>query len=93
MVQIQPVNIWVNGQQEQGSLLYAQVVNDNLKDTAIFLWVIYQSGIDIDSHGSQLASGQLTMTGADYINWNTETDINAAAYTWIADQLSLTIIS
>lgn len=86
MVQIQPVNIWVNGQQEQGTNLYAQVVNDNLKDTAIFLWVIYATNND------QLASGQLTMTGEDYINWNTETDINAAAYTWIADQLSLTII-
>lgn len=89
MVQIQPVNIWVNGQQEQGKELYAQVVNDNLKDTAIFLWVIYSN---VNNELQQLAQGNLTMTGADYINWNTETDINAAAYTWIADQLSLTII-
>lgn len=38
-----------------------------------------------------LAQGNLTMGGEDYTNWNGQADINAAAYEWAANKLSLTL--
>lgn len=88
MKQIQPITIWSNGQQLTGNWLLAKVINDNLKDTAIFLWQIFQN----DNIETPITQGNLTMSGQDYIDWNNETDINDAAYIWIAQQLNLTII-
>lgn len=88
MKQIQPVQIWVNGQVQTGNWLNAYIINDNLLDTAIFYWSIYTS----DVSGIQLSQGNLTINDPEYDQWGQSTDINQAAYEWIAEQLSLTLI-
>lgn len=94
MKQIQPISIWVNGSEKQGSFLSA-ISEDNLKDSAKFYWQIFE-GITNENDelvsGSQLASGNLVMSGADYENWNNDPSINEAAYIWVASQLGLTLI-
>ena len=92
MKEIQPVSVWYNGQSVQAKYLSAYIVNDNLKDTAVFWWGIYSEGANPGESGQNVASANLTMAGQDYIDWNTNPDINDAAYSWIAEQLGLTII-
>lgn len=88
MKQIQPIQIWVNGQEQTGNFINAYIINDNLQDSATFYWAIFTADID----GSQLSQGNLTMVEPDYSVWDSTADINQAAYTWICDQLSLTLI-
>jgi hypothetical protein len=86
MKAIQPVNIWVNGQNKQGVWLNAYIINDNLSSSATFYWNI------LDVTELQLAQGNLTIQGQDYIDWNANPDINDDAYLWISLQLGLTLI-
>ena len=92
MKQIQPIQIWVNGQEQTGSWLGAYIINDNLSDSAQFYWWIAANGSEADSVGSTLTNGNLTIDGQSYIDWNNQIDINEGAYEWIAMQLKLTLI-
>ena len=91
MKQIQPVQIWSSGSVQTGSLLNAYIIYDNLLNSANFYWAIWSS----DAEGAavkSLAEGNLTMTEPDYSVWGTASDINEAAYQWIAAELSLTLV-
>lgn len=88
MKQIQPIQIWVNGQEQTGSYINAYIINDNLKDSATFYWAIFTA----ESDGSQLSQGNLTISEPDYSVWDSTSDINEAAYQWICSQLGLTLI-
>lgn len=88
MKQIQPIQIWVNGQEQTGSWINSYITHDNLKDSATFYWAIFTA----ETAGSQLSVGELTMEEPDYSVWDSTADINEAAYVWICDQLSLTLI-
>lgn len=91
MKAIQPITIWVNGQQKQGQYLNAYIINDNLLDIATFYWSILDQDADGNA-GSVIAHGNLSIKDAEYIAWGESSDINEAAYIWIADQLGLTLI-
>jgi hypothetical protein len=86
MKQIDPVSIWYNGQVLQATTLNAYVISDNLEDTATFYYALFTQD------EQNVSGGNLTISGQSYLDWNQSADINNAAYTWIADQLSLTII-
>ena len=92
MKQIQSIQIWVNGQEQTGSWLGAYIINDNLSDSAQFYWWIAANGSEADSVGAKLTSGNLTIAGQSYIDWNNGSDINEYAYVWIANELGLTLI-
>lgn len=92
MKQIQPVSVWYNGTDQEAVTLNAYSTSDNLSSQATFVWQLFSAAQDQESYGITLSSGTLTMAGEDYTNWNADPDINEAAYSWIADQLSLTII-
>jgi hypothetical protein len=91
---IQPVQIWTNGQSQNGNFIDAVIVNDNLSNYAQFYWKI--SDVIIDSEGQEtkqiLTQGNTTISGADYITWGQSADINLAAYQYICMQLNLTLI-
>jgi hypothetical protein len=88
MKQIQPIQIWNNGQVQTGNWINVNIVADNLQDTAIFYWGIYTQEIS----GSLLSESNLTMLEPDYSIWNSTSDINQAAYEWVCNQLGLTLI-
>jgi hypothetical protein len=88
MKAIQPVQIWEAGSVKTGNFINAYITLDNLKDTAKFYWAIF----DTEIQGTQLTQGDLIMTEPDYSIWDSTADINEAAYAWICDQLSLTLI-
>lgn len=92
MKQIQPFQIWVNGQTKTASFLSGTAISDNLSDTCVFYWQLLEAIENTELAGQQLAQGNLTMTGTDYETYNSASDANEFAYTWIAEQLGLTLI-
>jgi len=86
MKQIQPVSIWYNGQMVQATLLNMVSYNDNLIDNASFFYGLY-----IDNN-TQVAQGNITMTGFDYEAYSSSPDSNSYAYQWGATQLNLTLV-
>lgn len=92
MKQIQPIQIWVNGQEQTGFWLGAYIINDNLSDSAQFYWWIASNASEADQAGATLTNGNLTINNPDYDIWGQSLDINEAAYIWIANQLGLTLI-
>ena len=85
MKQIQPFTIWVNGQQKTASIFNLIIINDNLLNTAIFYWQIF------DADNLKLSDGNLTMIEPQYDQWSSQTDVNEWAYEWAATQLNITL--
>lgn len=80
MKTIQPVVFPLN--LGTATILNAYCINDNLSTSATFYYAL------LSETQSQLQQGNLTMTGEDYDNWET----NDYAYNWVATQLNVTII-
>ncbi len=78
---ITPISIWDKGQNKEADILNAFAVNVTLGVSATFYYTI-------SNEQEQLASGNLTLEGADYQLWNAD----IFAWDWVAQQLNLTII-
>lgn len=90
MKTIEPVSVWYNGKQQQGTVLGVVANNDNLSNAASFTYQILAESDPTSPmiNGlEQVASGVLSMSGEVYDNWQT----NDYAYDWVAEQLNLTI--
>jgi hypothetical protein len=85
MKQIQPIQIWVNGQEQTASVFNLIIINDNLTNSATFYWQL------LDSAEVKLQDGNLTMGEPTYDQWGTSSDVNQWAYEWAATQLNLTL--
>jgi hypothetical protein len=88
MKTITPQPIWVEGTSKMATVLFSQVNSDNLTDQAIFYFQLYQ---EVDVNIVPLVNGTVTMSGTDYITYNSTTDANTYAWQWIATTLGLTI--
>ncbi len=85
MKQIQPLTLWVNGQQLTATAFSLIIINDNLSNSAIFYWQL------LDSAEVKLQDGNLTMGEPQYDQWGTSSDVNQWAYEWAATELNLTL--
>lgn len=106
MRQIQPVNIWIQGQQRQVNYINMKITYDNLSTKAILRYYLISSTPQIESSVDEngnpvqyttyinetLLENQLEMSGQDYQNWGNTGDPNNEAYVWAAGQLNLTLI-
>jgi hypothetical protein len=108
MKQIQPISIWINGENKIGEYFQVTCVNDNYENSAINYWQIFakvtiEQTAEIDGQqvienvitvDEQLSQGNLSISGEDYINWGDQPAmaINEWIYNWSASQLGLTII-
>jgi hypothetical protein len=94
MAQIQPVQVWYQGEQHEATIFNLISNYDNLKDTATFQYQLIE--IIAISPGQQnsnvLTINYLTINGAEYAQWNAEIDANAWIYQWAANQLNLILI-
>ena len=86
MKTIEAVSIWDNGQTKQATILNAYAVNVTLGTSATFWYGLFSATED-GNVGSQLAQGNVSMSGDDYAAW--QEDI--AAWDFIASTLGLTI--
>ena len=79
---IQPISIWNNGADQSATILNLRCINDNMFNSAIFTYQLFDAEI------VTISSGELTMIEPDY---TTDWGSNDSAYNWAALQLGLTI--
>jgi hypothetical protein len=94
---IAPINIWVNGVSKQAQYLSVTGINDNYESSATNYWQLFTKVVDeegVESQGEQVAQGNLTISGEEYVAWGDQPAmaINAWIYDWSAAKLNLTII-
>lgn len=97
MKQIQPVQIWTNGTLKTAEFLQVIGINDNYENSATNYWALFTRVKDIDNKwvaGEQVAQGNTTISGQDYINWGDQPAmaINAWIYNWVASQINVVIL-
>jgi len=92
MKQIQPVQIWTNGILKTAEFLQVTGINDNYESSATNYWALFTK-VD-ESAGKQIAQGNLTINGADYIEWGDvpAMSVNAWIYDWTAEQINVVIL-
>lgn len=96
MYNIQPLTIWVNGKNETVTKFNTYSVEDNLQngDTGIakFCWLLGVPVFDENNNESGvnwIASGNITMQGEDYANWNGS---NEYAIEYVATEIGVSLI-
>lgn len=87
MKKINPVSVWVSGQNLSATLLTLSIVGDNLIDSATFYYLLSTED------NQSVANGNLTMTPEEYAAWDESTNVNQAAYEWAAGKLNLTLVA
>ena len=83
---IEPVSIWDNGTTQEAKILNAYAINVTLGNSATFYYQLFAETAEL-AVGTQLAQGNLTMTGEAYAQW----EMDDYAWDWVAEQLNLTI--
>jgi hypothetical protein len=86
MKTIEPVSIWDNGQVIEAKILNAYAINVTLGTSASFYYQLLSETAE-GYVGSQVAQGNLSMTGEAYTQW----EVDSYAWDWVAAQLNLTI--
>jgi hypothetical protein len=94
MAQIQPISTWYQGAERQANIFSLYSTGDNLIDSATFKYQLIELIIiSPEEQSSQtLVTGELSINGADYAQWDAEIDANAWIYQWAANQLNLVLI-
>lgn len=83
---IDAVSIWDNGTVQEAKILNAYAINVTLGTSATFYYQLFAETSE-QAVGTQLAQGNLTMTGEAYTQW----EVDSYAWDWVAQQLNLTI--
>lgn len=86
MKTIEAVSIWDNGTVQEAKVLNAYAVNVTLNTSATFWYGLFAETVE-GNVSTQLAQGNLTMTGEAYADWT----VDNYAWDWIAEQLNLVI--
>lgn len=94
MKQIQPIQIWTASGTKTAEFFDARIIADDLETSATFYWSLYavadkQEESEPDSAGQQLADGNVSMSGDEYLAWDGS---NAAAYQFVASSIGVVII-
>ena len=91
MKQIQPIQVWKNGEEKQANTFNLTLINDDLATSATFYsQLLASTEVDGNVSTEQLADGNVGMSGEDYQNWD---DSNDGAYNYCAGKLNLVIIA
>lgn len=88
MKNIEPIQIWTNGQNKTASILDSYGIGFTLGVQARIYYALYVKNED-GSMGEQVAQGNLDLAGEDYQLWGEDDNY---VWEWSAGQLNLTII-
>lgn len=86
MRNIQPLDIWSNGDTKVAECLKLYISYDDLESRA----ALQYSLCDVD--GAMIYEGQILIDGDTYLNWGATSDSNSEAYVIAAAQLNLTLV-
>ncbi len=94
MKTIQPVNVWVNGQQQTANQFSLRIIADDLATSATFYYELVNQTVPAegDPVNTVLANGNSSLSGAEYDAWDESGDVNNEAYVLMAAKLNLTLI-
>lgn len=90
-MQIAPITIWNNGTAKTATIFLMRIVHDDLSSNATLYYELLEAG-QADAPDIALASGNLHIDGAEYLEWNCVPDINLWIYDWALTQLNLTTV-
>jgi len=93
MAQIQPVSTWYQGEIRQASVFNLYCSGDNLIDSATFKYQLIELiVVSPEEQTSQtLITGELSINGVEYAEWDVSADANEWIYQWAANKLGLII--
>jgi hypothetical protein len=86
MRDIQPLDIWANGETKTAVCIRLYISYDDLQATA----ALQYSLCDVD--GRTIYEGQIIFDGQTYLDWGNSGDSNNEAYTIAAGILNITLI-
>jgi hypothetical protein len=101
MAKIETLSVWKDGANYQADELSVRIVNDDLETIATFYYSISQSPVEatdaegkttIVTPGATLAEGNVTISGEDYDVWGDASNVNLAAYEYVASKLGLILV-
>jgi hypothetical protein len=93
MANIQSVKTWFQGAEHEANVFSLYSTGDNLIDAAVFKYQLIEEIVVGEETKSQvLISGELSINGEEYTQWDAEVDANAWIYNWAASKLNITII-
>ena len=85
MRNIQPLDIWSDGDTKTATSILLYISYDDLATQAALVYKLF------DTIGNIIYEGQLLFTGQEYTNWGNSGDSNAEAYTLAAAHLNITL--
>lgn len=86
MREIQPLDIWSNGETKTAVCIKLYISFDDLEASAALVYSL----CDVD--GKNIYEGQVIFDGQTYIDWGSSGDSNNEAYTITASMLNLTLV-
>ena len=97
MKQIEPVQIWTNGTLKTAEFLQVIGINDNYESSATNYFALFTKVTDaegVESACEQIAQGNTTISGQDYVNWGDQPAmaINEWIYDWVANEINVVIL-
>lgn len=85
MRNIQPLDIWSDGDTKTAVALSLYISYDDLATQAALVYKLH------DNIGVIIYEGQILFSGQEYLNWGNSGDSNAEAYTLAASHLNITL--
>lgn len=93
MAQIQPINIWKDGQVKTASEFTLRIIADDLATSCTFYYELKEAdSVDADGNtigGMVLSVGNEAMNSQDYQDWDGS---NSAAYSYVAGKLNIVLV-
>lgn len=83
MKNIQPINVWKDGETKQATSLTLFITFDNLETEAVLEYHLS------DADNVSLIKGSFTISDGDYQLWGVSVDANSDAYDYAASLLNL----
>ena len=83
MKNIQPINVWKDGETKQATSLTLFITFDNLETEAVLEYHLS------DADNVSLVKGSFTIADGDYQLWGVSVDANSDAYDYAASLLNL----
>ena len=85
MKNIQPLDIWSDGDTKTATSILLYISYDDLATQAALVYKLF------DTIGNIIYEGQLLFTGQEYSDWGSSGDSNTEAYTLAAAHLNITL--
>lgn len=86
MKNIQPINVWKDGETKQATSLTLFITFDNLETEAVFEYHLS------DTDSNSLVKGSFTIADWEYQLWGQSVDANTDAYNYAASLLNLSFV-